>query len=278
MSSSPSVKPEQAFAAFISLALRKQQPDASLSEYWLTKYCNNEVDTQQREQIEKVLASSDDLFTLWLETKQAIAVTNTTIAPQKKQNRLHNSSLIGQVVDWFKRQSLAVNAGLSSAVAASFIIAVVGLQPNTSDNLSDVLSAKNVNYPFIPRDQNIKSLKIQPSSWPEHFRSGINNGIKNYVLNVEEWQLTEYSQDYNCNQGSCTALENRQFHAGNLVVESYLLCNTLTTDKKPVQLIQTEKLLARYAASFWWKIEKTNLKNKANICESSEVIMRSVFE
>ncbi len=98
MSSSPSVKPEQAFAAFISLALRKQQPDASLSEYWLVKYCNDEVSAQQREQIEKVLAGSDELFTQWLETKQAIAMTNTSAASQKARNRQQSNSFFANLV------------------------------------------------------------------------------------------------------------------------------------------------------------------------------------
>ncbi len=278
MSSSPSVKPEQAFAAFISLALRKQQPDASLSEYWLVKYCNDEVSAQQREQIEKVLAGSDELFTQWLETKQAIAMTNTSAASQKARNRQQSNSFFANLVGWFKRQSLVVNAGLSSAIAASLIVAVVGIQPNTFSSDLDSLTPKTVNYPFIPREQNLKSLKIQSSSWPMHFQSGINNGIKNYVLNADEWQLTEYSQEYNCNQGVCSALENRQFHAGNLIVESYLLCNSLSPDEKPEQLAQAEKLLARYASSFWWELEKNNMKQQVDICESSDVIMRSIFE
>jgi hypothetical protein len=275
MSDSQTVKPEEAFTAFISLALRKQKTGVFLSEYWLARYCTNEITEQQRSQIETALAVSDDLFTQWLEIKQAIAVTNVAHTFVKQPEKA--STLIDVVKNWLVRSSAGMKAGISSAVAAGLVGVVVMLQPSTPFDDSYVITAQYLSFPYSKNDTRVKSFGKKVNKWPIHFYSGINSSIKSHVINVEEWSVSNSLIEPDCNIGDCSALELRQFHAGKLIFKSYLLCRMQEDGNKPAELIEVEKKLARYAASFWWKIEQKNFKEKIDVCLSSDVVMRSIF-
>jgi hypothetical protein len=248
------------FVVLISLALQKQKFDSDVSDYWLTKYCTNELNQNDTKQFELALASSNELFSKWLEVKNDIdthmlSMPQAIQLPQKRQ--VKKQSWLAAFSAW------KIWSGLS--LAGVFALAVLLIQPWNKSTLAQIQPGH-----FIAQSSQMKSLNIPTNAVlkSSSFLAGVNYTITKFVLNTEDWPRFVIMDIHKCESVPCSKKDNMKFQLAIKLVESHLYC--LSEDVKVPKaymqkLVEQQKQVDAYMPKTQGKFERFE---QDNFCEA----------
>lgn len=253
-----STKDKEVLAALVSLGIQKEFADINVSEYWIYKYCKNELNENERQQVENLLAHSSEYYGLWLEVNEAIALTEA----QSKQSA-SDTALLSRLSSWLDDVMGFGGIGKLALGGASLMcVAIVTFQlikPSMPEKVT------GVPYPMTANDVTQEAFKRLPAlqnKWPGALLDGAALVIKQRNPPAPEWDRLLQREITDCKEESCSEIETRQFLSGKMLTEMYVSCASeqkLTTESY-------NNFRAMRNSNWWPKVHRGYLSS-SNACK-----------
>lgn len=253
-----SANDKEVLAALVSLGIQKEYADINVSEYWIYKYCKNELNENEKQQVENLLAHSSEYYGLWLEVNEAIALTET-----QSEQSASDMSLSSRLRSWLDNLMDFDGIGKLALGGTSLMcVAIVTFQLIKPSMLKQDMGLP---YPVTANDvtqDTFKRFAGLQNKWPNALLDGVAFAVKEHAPTAPEWDRLLKMETTDCSEESCTAIEKRQFSYGKMLTEMYVTC---TSEKK----LATESYNNFRAMRNinWWPKDYRGYLSSSNVCK-----------
>ncbi|MBE1299689.1 MAG: hypothetical protein GJ680_07265 [Alteromonadaceae bacterium] len=252
-----SANDKEVLAALVSLGIQKEYADINVSEYWIYKYCKNELNENEKQKVENLLAHSSEYYSLWLEVNEAIALTETQSKQSASDMTLLSRlrSCLDNVTGFDGISKLALGG------ASLMCVAIVTFQLIKPSMLKEDMGLPYPTANDVTQDTFKRFTGLQ-NKWPNALLDGVAFAVKAHAPTAPEWDRLLKMEIADCTEESCTAIETRQFSYGKMLAEMYISC---ASEKR----LTTESYnnFRAMRNSNWWPKEYRGYLSSSNVCK-----------